>query len=136
MKKYYIIKNDKKFGPYSIDELEKNIINSDTLVWFNGLDDWTKAGEITELKSLISIEPPPMPSRSKFKYDASYNPEYDATIFGFVLVVAQVIANMSGFELDSATSYQFNLFVIIALIIFRISLVIWIIRIANRQNRN
>ena len=48
MKKYYIIKNNEKEGPFSISDLKSKKINIDTLVWHKKLDDWVKAKEIKE----------------------------------------------------------------------------------------
>lgn len=53
---YYYAKNEEKIGPLSLDELKKVDIKDDTLVWYEGLDDWVKAGELKELKSLLKTE--------------------------------------------------------------------------------
>ena len=63
MKKYYIIKNKEKEGPFSISDLKSKKINSDTLVWHRELDDWVKAKEVKEILDIIDIEPPDIPSK-------------------------------------------------------------------------
>lgn len=52
MKKYYYLINEKQFGPVDIAEL-KNIINTDTLVWREGLRNWSMAKDIDELSSIL-----------------------------------------------------------------------------------
>ena len=47
---YYYLKNRLRYGPVKFEELKSKDIKKDTLVWYEGLKDWTKAGEIKELK--------------------------------------------------------------------------------------
>jgi hypothetical protein len=62
MKKYHYSDGQSQFGPFSIDELKDLPIKRDTFVWFEGLESWTKAGEIEELKELFKSTPPPFTS--------------------------------------------------------------------------
>ncbi|HLP55026.1 MAG TPA: GYF domain-containing protein [Fluviicola sp.] len=64
MKKYHYSDGQNQFGPLSIDELKDASIGRDTFVWFEGLESWTKAGEIEELKELFKSTPPPFPNSS------------------------------------------------------------------------
>ena len=59
--KYFYLKDDEKIGPLSIDDLSDSDVNKDTLVWFEGLEDWTSMSEIEELKSVLEMKPPPIP---------------------------------------------------------------------------
>jgi hypothetical protein len=61
MKKYFLIKNDTKNGPYSISELQNIDFNNDTLIWHNGLENWKKAEEFEELLVILEETPPPIP---------------------------------------------------------------------------
>jgi hypothetical protein len=40
-------------------------IEPDTLIWFEGLDEWRKAKEIDELKEIFELSPPPINSMKK-----------------------------------------------------------------------
>ena len=40
---YFIVINDVQQGPFSIDELRQRNITSDTLVWAEGMPQWTPA---------------------------------------------------------------------------------------------
>jgi len=62
--KYYIIsKNGHRKGPFTFDELKALRISRDTLVWYNGLHGWTKAGEILELLDIVSDSEVPSETR-------------------------------------------------------------------------
>lgn len=58
---FYIIENNQQLGPFSPEELKLKKINKNTLVWHEGLDNWTKAEHISLLKDSIKANPPPMP---------------------------------------------------------------------------
>ena len=60
MEYYYVYKGEKK-GPFSLTEIYKKDIKEDTLIWYEGLNDWTKAIEISELKVMFKVDSPPIP---------------------------------------------------------------------------
>lgn len=60
MEYYYVHKGEKK-GPFSLTNLYKEEIQRDTLVWFEGLREWTKASELSELKEIFEVNPPAIP---------------------------------------------------------------------------
>lgn len=59
---YYIAVNGQKTGPFSFEDLKSKDIQKDTLVWTEGLDNWTKADHIALLKEILRATPPPMPN--------------------------------------------------------------------------
>lgn len=65
---YFIIKNNQQYGPYSLENLKEGNVEKNTLVWYDGLADWTKASELEELKHLFVAKantPPPIPETEK-----------------------------------------------------------------------
>lgn len=58
MKKYYVVKNGKQSGPFTLEEIKEKGINRETYVWFEGLNNWKKAKEIKELNDLFTTPPP------------------------------------------------------------------------------
>jgi hypothetical protein len=62
--KYFIITNDVQQGPFTLDELRARGIQSDTLVWCEGMTDWQPAWQVAELKPLFygAATPPPPPT--------------------------------------------------------------------------
>lgn len=66
-KKYFIAENDEQKGPFSYNELQEMRISRTTLIWKEGLDDWTAAGKIQQLQSLLKITPPKLPQNQEKK---------------------------------------------------------------------
>ena len=62
MKKYFLHDGTKEHGPYSKEELKDFGTGADTMVWYQGLDQWKKASEIDELNDVIvsKATPPPL----------------------------------------------------------------------------
>lgn len=65
MKKYYYSDGKQQIGPLSKEELKSKGITKDTLVWYEGLTEWTKAGDVEELVDLFpnTPTPPPIPEQ-------------------------------------------------------------------------
>jgi len=60
-KKFFIVKNGDKFGPYSLSDLQGVNVDKETLIWYNGLENWVKIGEVEELAQIFIQVPPPIP---------------------------------------------------------------------------
>jgi len=60
MKKYFYSDGIEKHGPFSLDELKYEGIKIDTLIWFEGLEDWTPANDVDELRPILELIPPPL----------------------------------------------------------------------------
>ena len=63
---YFIIINDAQQGPFSVAELQQRGISSETLVWAEGMAEWTPAWQVEELRPLFykqtagaAVPPPP-----------------------------------------------------------------------------
>ena len=65
MKQYYYSDGKNQFGPFSKIELQNTGISKETLVWFEGLSEWQKAGDIEDLADLFPKKqtPPPLPNQ-------------------------------------------------------------------------
>jgi len=64
---FYVMVNNQQKGPLTVEQISQmkttGSISSDSLVWQNGMANWAKASEQTELKNLFnSVPPPPPPS--------------------------------------------------------------------------
>lgn len=64
MKKYYLHNGTESSGPFDIEELKAKRITKTSPVWFEGMENWKYAGDITELNTLFIISPPPFSSFS------------------------------------------------------------------------
>ena len=60
MKKYFYSNDNEKNGPFSFEELKNENIKKETLIWYEGLDDWTKAEYVLEIKEILELSPPPI----------------------------------------------------------------------------
>ncbi|MDG1954124.1 MAG: DUF4339 domain-containing protein [Polaribacter sp.] len=66
MKKYFYSNDNEKNGPFSFEELKNENIKKETLIWYEGLDDWTKASDLNEMMPILELKPP---SFSEIKQD-------------------------------------------------------------------
>ena len=48
MKIYFVHDGNQKTGPFSFEELKQKGLEISTMIWYDGLDTRTKAGEIPE----------------------------------------------------------------------------------------
>ncbi|MDD2403855.1 MAG: SPFH domain-containing protein [Victivallaceae bacterium] len=64
-KNYFIVLNGQQSGPFDIETLKikamSGEINSDTLVWCNGMSNWQPAGTVSEIAAIFARVPPPIP---------------------------------------------------------------------------
>lgn len=67
MKKYYLHNGTENIGPLDLDELKAKAITKNTQVWCDGMEDWKNAGEVEELKSILSVVPPPIAKKPEIK---------------------------------------------------------------------
>lgn len=51
--KYWIIIDDRHAGPFSVQQLLDTGLTADTLVWYEGLSDWTRAANVAELAEAL-----------------------------------------------------------------------------------
>lgn len=66
MKEYFYLIGKDQHGPFTIEELKHKGLTSETLVWFDGIENWKKVKDLPELVNLINIKkvPPPPPEES------------------------------------------------------------------------
>lgn len=64
MKKYYFIVGTKRKGPFTAEEIIEKKLSPETLIWAEGLHNWTKLKDISDL---VMIMPPPIPNDIKSK---------------------------------------------------------------------
>lgn len=96
MKKYYYSDGENQFGPYSVEELKKFNLTKETLIWFEGLENWITSNEVEELKVLFKIMPPPLiktvqdnhvPKKVNF-FEKNYK---NLILAGIILVIITIV---------------------------------------------
>ena len=64
--RYFVAVNHQQTGPFDLDELRRQTqegrLSRATLVWTQGMANWTAAGEVAELNALFAQLPPPLPN--------------------------------------------------------------------------
>lgn len=60
MKKYFIINEAGKSGPFTYDELKGQGLSKHTLIIHDGLSTWEKASELKEFQEILELTPPPI----------------------------------------------------------------------------
>ncbi|MDZ4795195.1 MAG: DUF4339 domain-containing protein [Bacteroidota bacterium] len=58
MKKYFLNDGTGQQGPFDLEELKSKNITAETLVWYEGLPETTKAGQLDELKDFFLVTSP------------------------------------------------------------------------------
>jgi hypothetical protein len=64
MKKYFLHNGREQQGPFDLEDLKAKQITGDTMVWYEGLSEWSKASSVPELQSILSQTPPPFQSKT------------------------------------------------------------------------
>lgn len=73
-KLYYVAADGEKTGPFNKSQLnqlkQKNLFNNDSIVWAEGMNDWSEASNILDLKEVLASTnqpniPPPLPPTTK-----------------------------------------------------------------------
>lgn len=61
MTQYFIHDGQEEKGPLDIEQLKLESLKQDTPIWHEGLESWTSAGQVEELKFLFATKPTPPP---------------------------------------------------------------------------
>ena len=60
MRQYFYHSTSGQRGPFVVEELKQQAIGPETLVWYEGLAQWTIAGTLDELATVLRAMPPPL----------------------------------------------------------------------------
>jgi len=64
---FFVVVNGAQTGPYDMNTLSGKArdgsLTRETLVWRQGMADWTAAGAVPELQTLFAVVPPPIPKQ-------------------------------------------------------------------------
>ena len=62
MKQYYLVKDNQQLGPFPIEQLLGNGLTPQSLVWCEGMANWTQASQVPELAPLFAPQQPQAPT--------------------------------------------------------------------------
>lgn len=74
MKKYFIHNGQSEIGPFDFEQLKTMQLKNETPVWFEGLQNWTTANNIDELKTIISCTTLPPKFENFIQQNSNINP--------------------------------------------------------------
>ena len=64
--RYFVAANNQQTGPFGMDELQRQAqsgqLTRTSLVWTQGMANWTPAGDAPALQALFASLPPPLPN--------------------------------------------------------------------------
>ena len=64
---YWVAVEGQQAGPFDVGALQQQIrggrVKKDTLVWTDGMAEWTAAGEVDAVAKLFGTVPPPLPTK-------------------------------------------------------------------------
>ena len=81
---YHIQEKGSTSKPLTYNQLSEKKINKNTFVWRKGID-WTRAGDLRELKQIFEENSPPPFDKNKLTYNTNDN---FAQIIGIILLIA------------------------------------------------
>lgn len=62
---FHVAIDGKQAGPFNMDQLKglasEGKLNASSLVWKPGMQNWTAAGEVSEVAGILTVIPPPLP---------------------------------------------------------------------------
>lgn len=60
MKKFYLHDGINQTGPFDVEDLKSKGITRESLIWYEGISDWTTADKVKELNSHLELTTPPL----------------------------------------------------------------------------
>jgi hypothetical protein len=60
MRTYYINNGNENAGPFTLEELKNQQIKENTLVWYQGMDEWKHAVDLVDFKPFFNVVLPPI----------------------------------------------------------------------------
>lgn len=101
--KYFIIEQGKQQGPFTIYELKDKGILAETPVWAEGMEDWTTAGKVDELRDFLfntndkSTPPPYIPPKTTMPEDPVDNGNKPSNRSGCWFLLAIILLGFAVF---------------------------------------
>jgi hypothetical protein len=141
MKHFYYSENEQQFGPFTLEEMKGKRLTKSMLVWADGMNDWTTAERVNELKNFVLPEPPPIPTSSvqdqrgcsyAYKADEMDRPEFDKTVLGICLLICTLILSIYFKSYSEIVKGLLGL----SSLVLRAIICLFVYRMAKRYNRS
>jgi hypothetical protein len=124
MKKYFIHDGHSHIGPFTLEELQSQKLNSETPIWYEGLSNWTITSNLAELSGFFknSSAPPPFTKDANGKKLESENESHEE----YLSAMEQYFPSKSKKITKSAIIIGISIGILVAIIF-------WLI---NQNNQN
>ena len=127
---YHISLNGKQLGIFTLEQLQNEKVDPESIVWHEDLEDWTPVTEIEELKDCIKAIPPPIPRSAGKKVISA--PGY--LVLGLILGAITILMNKANvYEIQLNNHPVLTSVIAIGLRIVAASFVTGTIKMYNRQ---
>jgi hypothetical protein len=74
MKEYFYLEGKDQRGPFVLEEIKAKGLTNETLVWFDGIENWTPLINIPELNIVLKKSPPKTPSDTEVEINKTELP--------------------------------------------------------------
>jgi hypothetical protein len=120
MRKYFIHNGQNEIGPFDFDQLRTLQLVNETPIWYEGLQNWTTANNIVELRPLINnnVSPPkfenftpqssnpPLYSKSVVENNQIFAPKKKKTLRNVLIGVGVLAALFFGLAIYASTNSE------------------------------
>jgi len=90
--KYYLLENEKRIGPFEINELIEKGIEHETLVWGEGMEEWANAENVEEINSKL---PPKLPKSSKIDNSKEQSKTYNVLRYAVLIIIVLFLTGIA-----------------------------------------
>lgn len=134
MATYYVAVNGQHTGPFTVEQLAGMNLTPYTLVWNDSMINWTEAGKVAELQSLIYAPQPSHQQQPLYQQQGGYQyPQVNQRTVGFGEAIKLFFSNYATFYGRSSRSEFWFAWLFNFLVSFGISFLGTIFSIAARS---
>ncbi|WP_035673629.1 DUF4339 domain-containing protein [Flavobacterium sp. 83] len=124
MRKYFIHNGQSEIGPFDFEQLKTLQLKNETPIWFEGLQNWTTANNVEELKSIVhsTILPPkfknfseeksnpnpPIFSKPVYENNQNFAPKKKKTLRNVLIGVGVLAVLFFGLVIYASTNSEQN----------------------------
>ncbi len=120
MRKYFIHNGQSEIGPFDFEQLKTMQLKNETPIWYEGLQNWTTANNIEELKSILNsnVYPPkfenftqqnsnpPIFSKPVYENNQNFPPKKKKTLRNILIGVGVLAVLFFGLVIYASTNSE------------------------------
>lgn len=149
MKEYYLCVSDQWFGPMSMDKLREFPVSKDMYIWWSGLSEWKKVGDLRDHEYLFQTVPPPVNKavkndkyfendkrlaiRNKDDVIVGYEGMSTFLFYTSVVVMLLVFLTLLGYAILLLQKNNVELFILSLICLFVFAIILYFISLSYRK---